>query len=178
MRIRTLLLLAVLCLVPHVLLAHGGPKKVIGDYVVSLGLVPQGDAMLLRFDFALRQTGAPLEGAVRYDIRVETDRGELVSQSEWHDARGGTAETTYTFPRGGYYELFLRFETEQNPGVILEPQDWSVRIPGPNATEDWCSASFPVPASWCGWASDNISFLIAAALIGAVLFSLAVWRWY
>ncbi len=142
--------------------AHGGPEKVVDHkYVVSLMLLPAGDAARLRFFFRDFKTGRRLAERVFFRVRIRDEKsGDFLLASPLLSAQDGAGDWLGRFPRDGFYEVFLEFEKSGEPGKIYRPDDWYL----------WIAAG-PGAGAGGAFAMLALSGLLAAG-------SGIAWRWH
>jgi hypothetical protein len=110
--------------------AHGGPVKVVDDrYAVTALLFPAGDATRLQFFVSEFRTGRVPQEPVSFRIRVVDDDSRApVCPGLGGALETGRASAICRVPRDGFYEVFLEFWSDREPGRVYAPEDWRVWI--------------------------------------------------
>jgi len=111
--------------------AHGDPEKVVdGRYVVSLVIVPEGDATRFRFAFRDLRSGKLLAEPIHYYVTIREEHdGDALYESPELLTETGIAEVRYQVPWDGFYETVLEFRHPAPRGPFYRAEDWYLWIP-------------------------------------------------
>ena len=119
--------------------AHGGPEKVVDDrFVVSLSVAPADDVTQLRFFLRDFRTGRDPADPISFRVRILAEGAPtVVYQSPPLAMASRGADVLHRFPREGFYEIFVEFWLDREPGQIFRPEDWRIWIGGRRSAGDW-----------------------------------------
>lgn len=148
--------LIVLIVGSGVVLAHGEPQQTVdGKYRITMTIIAEGNETRMRFFFD-DISGGRIQ-SVNFTVKIKEEDGLFIHESSVLHASEGIGDFVYTFPKAGFYEIFLSFEKFDEPGKVYTPEDWRIWSAGP----DGSGRRYPIePSTIAGFGLAGMAFLI------------------
>jgi len=138
---QTMVLVAIMTVLPVISLANGGDQRVVeGKYVINLSRSPftprVGEKTAMLISFVDLKTNKLVSEDIVVKIRIAKLGGigsakrEFLFEKKDMLVQGGVLEFPYTFGNTGLHEIFIDFALGSNPQKIYESPDFLMDVQG------------------------------------------------